>query len=119
MPHALELFSNAYKRIDPVFSKRSRRLLRSLDRCKAAASKAADTGQLGNDLFVGLREFQKDHKSFVEAYNSRSQELFFVEVEQMLADLVQMDRIMKLIPEALLGENREAMVTVVSTLVQQ
>ena len=51
MPHALQIFSDAYKRVDPVFSKRSRQLLRSLERCRVSAQKTAAAGEPGADMF--------------------------------------------------------------------
>jgi len=118
MPHALQTFSGAYKRIDPVFSKRSRQLLRSLERCKVAAQKAAAAGEPGTDMFTNLREFLKDHKAFAEAYASRSQHLQFPEAEQMLFDLSQLKVLDKHGRESLSGENREAMFMFVQTLLQ-
>lgn len=116
MPHALEHFANSYRHADPVFAKRSRQLQRSLLRCRLAAKKAAVAGEPGRDLYSALRDFLKDHKSFVQAYKTRTGEVFFPEAEQMLADLAQMERIKKLIPDALPGNRPEAMVSIVQEL---
>lgn len=117
MPHALELFSNAYKRTDPVFSKRSRQLLRSLDRCKAAAKKAASTGKPGDDLLAALRDFLLCHKAFAEAFTGRSQQLYFQEAEQMLEDLSRLKSLDQNAKLALPGD-QQAMILVVQELLQ-
>lgn len=116
MPHALQIFSDSYKVIDPIFSKRCRQLYRSLEHCKVAANKAAANRNTSADLYTALREFARDHKAFVEAYTSRPQQLFFPNAEQLLPDMEQLKRLDKYVKPALSGQDTEAMVTIVQEL---
>lgn len=93
MPHALQIFSDSYKPIDPLFSKRIRQLLHAFDHLKVASEKAATSGTPGPDLFTALRELQSTHPAFIAAFKSRSQQLFFPQAEQILTDLAQLDRL--------------------------
>lgn len=118
MPHALKIFSDAYKQIDPVFSKRSRQLLRSLERCKIAAQKAAAAGEPETALFTAFREFLADHSAFSAAFKTRSQHHYFPNAQDMILDLDQLGRLYTNITLALPGDNKAAMVSVVQELMQ-
>lgn len=118
MPHSLQIFSDSYKRIDPVFSKRSRHLLRTLEHAKVAARNAAAAGRPGPEMFTVLRELIKSQTAFSEAFKSRTQNLYFPEVDQMLKDLEQLDRLVKHAKGALSNENGEqSLVALVQELI--
>lgn len=117
MSHSLQTLSDMYKRIDPVFSKNCRQLLRTFERCRLKAKQTANLGEPSEGLFTSMREFLSNHASFKKSYSTRAQHFHFFDPEKMLNDLGQLDRLVAHATAAISAQdNKDALIKFVQEL---